>query len=292
MARRKPDAAGNAEAIVKAIGAIVLLLALGMGGITGFGQVLSGLLGILLLALAVVVGGLIVYVALRIIRNKWGSSSRGSVNPAQFGWQSLNESPLPSRSPESLRDAASADEAITRVRDAHDIEKALGAIDWYQFEKFCAALLESGGYAVERKGGAQPDGGVDLIASKDGERTLVQCKHWRTWTVQEKVVRELLGSMTHFGVKRGVIYTLKGWTRPAAAFAAEHNITLVDGASLSRRAVTQMKTATLDRVLQVIDHHCPRCEASMVWREGDFTPFWGCSNFPRCRAVVKHSDAR
>lgn len=26
-----------------------------------------------------------------------------------------------------------------------------------------------------------------------------------------------------------------------------------------------------------------KCEAPMVLRTGDFTPFWGCSRYPRCR---------
>lgn len=102
----------------------------------------------------------------------------------------------------------------------------------------------------------------------------------------------MLGSMTHFEVKRGVIYTLKGWTKPAEVFATQHNITLVNGASLARRAVGQMKPDVLTRVLQVSEHHCPKCESLMVWRSGNFTPFWGCTTFPRCRGVLKHSGAR
>ena len=172
------------------------------------------------------------------------------------------------------------------------IEATLGEIDWFQFEKFCAALLRTEGYAVERKGGAHPDGGVDLIAEKDGERILVQCKHWRTWTLQEKVVREMLGSMTHFQVNRGAIYTLKGWTRPAAAFAEQHAISLVDGETLAHRATTRLKPEDLTELLGTTGHHCPRCEAPMVWRTGDFTPFWGCSKYPRCRATLKHAGAR
>ena len=172
------------------------------------------------------------------------------------------------------------------------IEEALGEIDWYQFEKFCAALLRSEGYTVERKGGAQPDGGVDLIATKDGEPMLVQCKHWKTWTVQERVIRELLGSMTHYQVKRGALYVLKGATRPAQTFAAQHDIHVADGRNLAERARSGLADSELTNLLSSRDHHCPKCESLMIWRTGNFTPFWGCSAYPRCRATLKYSGAK
>jgi restriction system protein len=129
-------------------------------------------------------------------------------------------------------------------------------IDWYQFEKFCAALLQAEGYSVERKGGAQPDGGVDLVACKfDGNDTLIQCKHWRTWKVGEAVVRQMLGSMTDFEVKKGAIYSMKQWTQPAAAFAQKHNIELVDGQQLVTRAQATLSPATLEKILDDDTHH-------------------------------------
>jgi restriction system protein len=153
-------------------------------------------------------------------------------------------------------------------------------------------LLRADGYQVERKGGAQPDGGVDLIAEKTGTHALIQCKHWRTWVIQEKVVREMLGSMTHFKVTQGAIYTLKGWTEPAHRFAVEHAIKLVNGAELSQNAVSQLNQTRLEGLLRSREHHCPKCESSMVWRTGNFTPFWGCSRYPACRAKFNHSGAR
>lgn len=189
MSRRKRDRGDGVEAIVKLVGGGVLLLALGLGGVTGFGKALHGLLGILLFGFIAVAGVAVAYIAYRLLRHWSGRAQISPPNLAQFGWQSLNQNPLP-QSPAELRgDADVPVEAELPTWDATVVEKALGEIDWYQFEKFCAGLLEAGGYAVERKGGAQPDGGVDLIATKGGERTLVQCKHWRTWAVQEKVVR-------------------------------------------------------------------------------------------------------
>lgn len=170
-----------------------------------------------------------------------------------------------------------------------DIVGRMRVIDWYQFEKLNAAILTGEGWTVERKGGAAPDGGVDLVAVKDGLKILVQCKHWRGWKVQEKVVREMLGSMTHFGVTVGAIHTLKGWTRPAKKFANEHGIDLADEQELARRARASLTDEALARWLLDDTHHCPKCEAEMVLRTGDFKSFWGCPHYPRCRGTLRET---
>ena len=33
----------------------------------------------------------------------------------------------------------------------------------------------------------------------------------------------------------------------------------------------------LTEILNPDLHHCPKCEALMVWRQGNFRSFWGCS---------------
>lgn len=169
---------------------------------------------------------------------------------------------------------------------------ALCKIDWYQFEKFCSTLLSIEGYTVERKGGAHPDGGVDLIAAKDGELTLVQCKHWKTWEIKPKTVREMVGTMTINQTSKGAIYTIKGPSKAALALANEQGIQIEEGISLADRAVRQLSKDQLDNILRTNVHHCPKCEAPMVWREGNFKPFWGCKRYPRCRGKLEHTGAR
>lgn len=204
-----------------------------------------------------------------------------------FGWlfakKLLSTQPAVAGPSTSRPTPSASDQPWTEAR----IIERLRAIDWYHFEKFNAAILEKEGWSVERKGGATPDGGVDLVATKSDVVTLVQCKHWKTWTVQEKVIRELLGSMAHFRASRGALHTLKGWTKPAGQFAAEHDITLCDERDLARRACTLLSVAELEKWLLSDAKCCPKCESPMVWRTGDFEPFWGCSKFPRCRGVIR-----
>lgn len=271
MSRRKErQAERRLEDIIKAVLGLFVIAALGLGGIHQFIPTLFALFAAAV-SVAALVG--IVYLLYRYFRAEPPAVPVFAAATRFISSATLTFPPPP-------------------TWDRERIEDALGEIDWYQFEKFCAALLCSEGYEVERKGGAQPDGGVDLVATKNGELLLVQCKHWRTWTVQEKVIRELLGSMTHFKVNRGALYTLKGWTQPAGAFATEHQIVLADARSLAARAVMQLPTDRLEELLSGRHHHCPKCESPMVRRTGNFEPFWGCSTYPRCRATLKHSGAR
>ena len=49
-------------------------------------------------------------------------------------------------------------------------------LTWHQFEFFIGQAYREKGYIVAETPEG-PDGGVDLILRKDGEKTFVQCKH-------------------------------------------------------------------------------------------------------------------
>lgn len=285
MARRRRNREiDRAKLVVKGIVGLLILIALGTGGVVGFGERLLALFQLVLVGIAFLAVCTIAFFVVRKLSRRGSTAIPTREVPATgpSGPPIVNVTPP----------AAATPRYSTPSGTPETVKTALGEIDWYQFEKFCAALLRAEGFQVERKGGAQPDGGVDLIASNGSIQMLVQCKHWRTWTVQEKVIRELLGSMTHFRVSQGALYTLKGWTPPSQKFAAEHNILLVDANDLSRRALAKISQDELQALLSPGGHHCPKCESLMVWRTGDFEPFWGCSKYPRCRSVLRHTGAR
>ena len=64
-----------------------------------------------------------------------------------------------------------------------------------QFEQFVAELLVARGFEVERRGGAKPDGGIDMLARQRGRTYVVQCKQWRQW-IGRPLVQQLLGVVT------------------------------------------------------------------------------------------------
>jgi HJR/Mrr/RecB family endonuclease len=267
--RRKNKEADQIELAVKGGFGILFLIALATGGLAGFPE------RIMSLTLLVVFGGIgiatIVGIIFVIRKTDW-SGSRPEINTVSSVFQQRVQPPFAWTIPE--------------------IQKHLAHIDWYQFEKFCAAILKSEGFEVQRKGGAAADGGVDLIARKNQTRTLIQCKHWKTWKIREPVIRQLLGSMVDFKVDKGAVFFSGESTAPAKEFAAKHGIGLVDGSALAERALKALPRERLDRILKCKDHHCPKCDSIMVWRTGDFKPFWGCSRYPKCRGILKHSGPR
>jgi len=186
-----------------------------------------------------------------------------------------------------------------KPQTAADLVRQLRAIDWFQFEQLVALAYRKQGYAVSRRGGANPDGGIDLVIEKDGMRTALQCKHWKTWNVGVKVVREFLGALTDAGIQRGMFITLGGCTGDAKRLADKHGIEIVNETGLA--AMLEATDARFDpAVLEILRDTrklCPKCERKMVLRTagrgtGAGEKFWGCSGYPRCRFTMPVSNGQ
>ena len=74
----------------------------------------------------------------------------------------------------------------------------LKSLSWTEFEQLVGEAFRQQGYQVVETP-AGPDGGVDLVLRKDGEKILAQCKHWRATKVGVPIVRELFGVMADRG---------------------------------------------------------------------------------------------
>jgi restriction system protein len=165
------------------------------------------------------------------------------------------------------------------------------SLTWRQFESFTAEAYKRQGYTViETPEG--PDNGIDLVLRKDGEKTYVQCKHWKANTVGVEKIRELLGSMAAGGAQNGIFVTSGRYTEPAREFARECGIKLVDGdalATLIGNVHREKNTATSDDETSPT-LACPICSAPMVKRvarkgANAGGSFWGCSTYPQCRGI-------
>ena len=169
----------------------------------------------------------------------------------------------------------------------------LMTMSWSEFEHLVGEIYRRRGYAVmETAGGA--DGGIDLVARRDGEVLLVQCKQWRTRDVGVSVVRELLGVVAAKSASKGAVATVGRFTEEARRFANQTPIELLDGEALRRQARDVGRTARATAVeappMTDAELGCPVCQSRMVRRvakRGVNTgkAFLGCSRFPTCKGV-------
>lgn len=166
----------------------------------------------------------------------------------------------------------------------------LREIEWKRFEELCAAFYREVGLRTETiRCGA--DGGVDAKlyeAGSDDPVAIVQCKAWNSRPVGVKPVRELLGVMTHQGVKKGIFIATGDFTKEAKEFATTNPLDLVDGKSLLDM-IDKLPVGAVDRLLAVAttgDYTtptCPSCGIKMVVRNSARGTFWGCTHFPQCK---------
>lgn len=182
-----------------------------------------------------------------------------------------------------------------------DAADALDGMGWSEFELLVGEGFRQQGYAVSETGGAGPDGGIDLVLAKSGEKFLVQCKQWKAFKVGVTVVRELYGVMAARGAAGGFVVTSGRFTEEAKAFASGRNICLIDGPALLRlirrgrpvsppvpelgRGEAVAVTATA-----IAAPTCPACAKSMVRRVAKRgasagNTFWGCSSYPGCKGT-------
>ena len=115
---------------------------------------------------------------------------------------------------------------------------------WQEFERLIAEAFLRQGYRVQETGGGGADGGVDILLSRDGERTLVQCKHWKTRQVGVAVVREMYGIMTAHGAARVKVITSGGFTTEAQRFAQGKPIDLLGHRDLSQLIAGVLEVAS------------------------------------------------
>jgi restriction system protein len=90
------------------------------------------------------------------------------------------------------------------------------------------------GFTVTGFGGAQR--GAELALVKNGQRYLVQLKHWRKQDVGALAIRELGAAMQSVGARGGYVVSTGRFTREARELALERRIQLIDGEALAEFA--------------------------------------------------------
>lgn len=177
---------------------------------------------------------------------------------------------------------------ISTTPTIEEIENQLKKIDWFQFEKVTKRILEEKGWHVKHTGGAFPDGGIDLIATKDDQIAAIQCKHYQTNQIPVKIVRELLGAqVSHQSpTTQAILFCTPKATQPAHDLAQAHNISIYEIQDIAQD-IKAIGHELFPELLNPEIKYCPKCGANMTYRHGKFSGFWGCSTYPKCKGKIK-----
>jgi restriction system protein len=120
------------------------------------------------------------------------------------------------------------------------------ALTTTQFEEAVGELLRASGYRRVRRTGGAGDLTADLTGlDPEGKSVVVQCKRRAQGArIGSPVLQTFIGMMTvHHRAERGLFVTTAGYTRPAAALAARHGVTLLDGEALTRHLLAVRERA-------------------------------------------------
>jgi restriction system protein len=108
------------------------------------------------------------------------------------------------------------------------------AMTWQEFELMTGEYFKRSGYRIAETGLGGADGGIDLILHRGREKTIVQCKQWRTSSVGASTVREMFGLMAHHKAQKVIVVCCGKFTRDATSFALNKPIELINGERLVR----------------------------------------------------------
>ena len=163
-------------------------------------------------------------------------------------------------------------------------------IEWRRFEAVCEKFFAQAGFKTKSQSHGA-DGGVDIWMYSDnaeGEVSIAQCKHFNNKDVDVKLVREFYGVMSSHKLQRGTFVTSSGFTADAQKFANENGINTLNG-DLLLKLITARSAEQQKELLDIAYEGeysiptCASCGIKLVKRE----KFWGCSNYPRCKSMIR-----
>jgi len=113
-------------------------------------------------------------------------------------------------------------------------QAAVDAMSGVEFEYYVAAVLRGRGYDVEFTK-VTGDFGVDLIATRDGVRTAVQCKR-QARAVNGSAIQQVVAGAAVHDCTATMVVSNHRYTRAAEQLAEVHQCVLVDRVRLARLA--------------------------------------------------------
>ena len=151
-----------------------------------------------------------------------------------------------------------------------------------EFEKYIGTLFQHLGYKTTLNGGPH-DGGIDVIAEKDGVKHYIQCKKFITSEVGVGAVRDFYGAMAgQAALGKGFFITTNKFSLDAEKFAEDKPIELVDSFKLAKY-IRMAEGQGFDVKPAKAEEICPECSGKLLEKTGKFGKFLGCENYPKCK---------
>lgn len=101
-----------------------------------------------------------------------------------------------------------------------------------EFEQYLQRILTNQGYSVNVTQ-ASGDLGVDLIASRDGDKIAIQAKRYST-NVSRRAISDAVAGMYHYGCNKAMVITNSYFSPGAVALAESTECILIDRDTLAR----------------------------------------------------------
>lgn len=184
----------------------------------------------------------------------------------------------------------------SKLLDSQSSLDTIRSMSWQEFELLVAEAFKRKGFEVKENGGGGADGGIDLILTKNGKKSIVQCKRWKAFSVGVPLIRELFGVMTAERANDCIFVSSGNYTAEARLFAEGKPIWLIDGSELlnlvsSVQVQPSISNPELTTEYQPANPTCPLCGSNMVRRVAKKgakagSQFWGCSKFPGCKGTI------
>ncbi len=140
-----------------------------------------------------------------------------------------------------------------------------------QFEQTVADMLHDLGYRDTRRVGGAGDLAADVLCrDAEGRSVVVQCKRYKADNEIDSPMMQLFIGMVyiHHKAGRGIYVTTSHFTDPAAALGREHDITLIDGAELTRLMADLHDRAASERQRRDLAAHFRRISTAFRGRNG------------------------
>lgn len=139
-----------------------------------------------------------------------------------------------------------------------------------EFEEFLQVIFKSKGYKTMLTP-ITGDYGADLLVKKNGVKTVIQAKRWKS-IVGVEAVQQVVASMRYYKATDAMVITNNYYSQNAINLAKVNNVRLWDRG---------------DVIKLIKSGECPKCGADLLVRKGPYSEFLGCSNYPRCKYTEK-----